>query len=145
VTDPAVPDRPLLVEDLERPGMTLVASATATNGAFELVEDIRDRGMGPVPHIHDDRDEAFYVLDGAFTFTRGHDEIEAGPGTFVFVPRGTRHAYRSTEDGSRTLFIVVPPGLSGFLREQGRLMAAGASPREAMEAVVSVYDTHPVD
>jgi hypothetical protein len=39
----------------------------------------------------------------------------------------------------------VPPGLSGFLREQGQGMAAGASVLEAMTELSVTFDSHPVD
>ncbi len=144
MADPAIPI-PAIVDSLDRAGMTLVASARMTNGAFELVEDIRSAGTGPIPHIHFDHDEAFYVLVGRFTFVRDREEIVAGPGGFVYIPRGTRHAYRSLEDDGRVLLIVLPPGLSGFLREQGRRMVEGASVLEAMTELSPTFDAHPVD
>ncbi len=133
------------VESLDRPSMTLVGSARSTGGALELVEDRRDEAGGPPPHVHDEHDEAFYILDGRFTVTRDTSEVSAGPGEFVFIPRGTRHAYRSEQDGSRLLFIVLPAGLSGFLRAQGQLVASGMDVREAMALLSRSYDTRPVD
>ncbi len=46
-------------------------------------------------------------------FTRGTDELEVGPGQVVFVPRGTRHHYRTLVASSRTLILIVPAGLEG--------------------------------
>lgn len=47
------------------------------------------------PHVHQSTEESFYVLHGAFTFTLGVEEVEVGPGSFVLVPRGTRHEMRA--------------------------------------------------
>ncbi len=133
------------VESLERPSMTLVATARSTGGVLEMVADTRDAGDGAPPHIHYAHDEAFYVLRGRFTFVRGNDELETNEGETVFVPRGTRHGYRSHADGGSVLFVVLPAGLSAFLHEQGRLVKAGVPVRDAMERLSSRYDTTPVE
>ena len=44
-------------------------------------------------HVHHADDEAWYVLEGTLRFRLGDDEIEAGPGSAVFAPRGMPHAY----------------------------------------------------
>ena len=51
--------------------MKTLATGKETGGSFELVEDLRNEGEGPAPHIHRNSEEAFYVLEGRFTFTRG--------------------------------------------------------------------------
>src|ERR1700740_2978683 len=88
--------------------MKTLATAETTHGAFELVEDVRGRGEGPALHVHKRSDEGFYILDGLFTFTRGDEEISAGPGSFVMIPRGTAHRYQAQRDGSRVLILVAP-------------------------------------
>ncbi len=128
-----------------RPGMKLIASHELTGGAFEIVEDTRDAGEGPPPHEHRGRQESFYVLEGRFTFTSGHEELEAAPGAFVHIPAGTRHCYRAEIDRSRLLFFVVPAGLADFLTEASQRMAAGSTALEAMTALSGTYDAHPVD
>jgi quercetin dioxygenase-like cupin family protein len=46
---------------------------------------------GPEAHIHDDEDNAFYVLDGDLQFLVDEQEIPAPAGTFVLVPPGVMH------------------------------------------------------
>jgi mannose-6-phosphate isomerase-like protein (cupin superfamily) len=41
------------------------------------------------PHLHRSDDEAWYVLEDALRVQVGQDEIEAGTGSSVCVPRGT--------------------------------------------------------
>lgn len=125
--------------------MTLHASSEMTGGAFELIEDTRPAGSGPVPHIHRGFQEAFYVLEGRFTFIRGQQELDRRPGGFVLIPPETRHAYRAEEDGSRVLILAVPSGLADFLNEMGKLLAAGTSPAAAMAELSDRYDSIPVD
>ncbi len=129
---------------LGRPGWTLLASSDLTGGAFELFEELRESPSGPPPHVHRGRDETFYVIEGRYLFSRGSDEIEAGPGQVIFVPRGTRHQFRTLEPGSRTLILIAPAGLEGFFREMGSRLADGATPLEAMTALSGSYDSHPV-
>ena len=61
---------------------------------------------------------------GRYRFIRDAEEVEIGPGSFIYVPRGTRHAYRTLEADARTLILIVPAGLEGFFREMGVHLAA---------------------
>src|SRR5512140_428530 len=96
----------------------LVAGRMA-GGAFELFEEVRATRGGPPPHVHRDRDETFYVVEGRYAFTCDHDEVELEQGDAIFVPRGRRHSYRTLLEPSTTLIIVAPAGLEAFLREMG--------------------------
>jgi mannose-6-phosphate isomerase-like protein (cupin superfamily) len=136
---------PTTGNEFGRPGWTLLASSGLTNGAFELFQEVRPTPGGPPPHVHRDRDEAFFVLDGRYRFVRDAEEVEVGPGTFVYVPRGTRHLFRTLEADSRTLILVAPAGLEAFFREMGVRLSAGATAVEAMRALSETYDSHPVD
>lgn len=123
--------------------MRLVASREATGGTFEIIEDTRTLGTGPFPHIHRTFQEAFYVLEGRFTFARGQDELDCPVDTFVLIEPGTRHWYRAEEDRSRVLILALPPNLADFLHEMGQLMAAGMSQADAMASLSDRYDTQP--
>ena len=122
----------------------MLATANLTDGGFELIHDTREAGSGPAPHVHRLSDEAFYVLEGRFMLVRGHDEIEAGPGSFVFVRRGTRHSYRALESGSRVLVLYAPAGLEPFLRAEDKLLATGESAPDAIAALRGKFDADPV-
>jgi mannose-6-phosphate isomerase-like protein (cupin superfamily) len=124
--------------------MRTLATARETNGSFELIEDQRNGGDGPAPHIHRHSDEAFYVLEGRFRFDRGSETIEAATGDLLFVPRGTRHRYRAVTDGSRVLILYVPAGgFDDFMRELDALFVRGVTSAEAIAAIGSKYDTDP--
>jgi quercetin dioxygenase-like cupin family protein len=118
----------------------LRASTVDTGGSFELIE--YEGPLQPPPHIHQEHDEAFYVLGGTFTFVLGTDEVEAPEGALVVIPRGTRHGF-SAEAGSRALLLVVPGGLEGFFAELGEGIAAGRSSAEMREALAGRYDSLP--
>ena len=62
-------------------------------------------------HVHDDEDDAFYILEGELTFLLGGETVAAPPGTFVLVPPGVEHGFRN-DDGVpvRMLNIHAPAG-----------------------------------
>ena len=59
----------------------------------------------------DGHEEMYVVLRGGVTFTLGEDELEAGPGTLVFVRPGTRRGAIATEDGTFVLAVGAKPGV----------------------------------
>src|SRR5262249_42654441 len=77
----------------------LAAGQATTEGAFALTEFTGGEGSWTVPHVHRETQESFFVLDGEFTFTVGDEEIPASPGSYILVPRGTRHTI--TAGGAR--------------------------------------------
>jgi quercetin dioxygenase-like cupin family protein len=58
-------------------------------------------------HVHQSDDEAWHVLEGTLRFKFKDREIDATPGTTVFVPAGLAHTYRAIEP-SRYLIILTP-------------------------------------
>jgi len=93
----------------------------------------------------DGHEELYVVLRGRATFTLGDDELDAGPGTLVFVRPGTRRGAIATEDGSFVLAVGAKPGivfepslweevfLGYTLAEQGDVEAGRAATLAAVE------------
>src|SRR3954454_13143946 len=66
---------------------------------------------GPAAHVHDDEDDAFYVLDDEIRFVVDDQEVVAGAGTFVLVPPGVVHTFMNpTASPVRVLNIHAPAG-----------------------------------
>ena len=93
---------------------TIKADSDATQGAYSLVEASGD--VFATPHVHHTREEAFYVLEGRITFLAGEETVDGTAGSFVLVPRGTMHGFRS-EGHSRLLIVHSPGGFERFFRE----------------------------
>jgi mannose-6-phosphate isomerase-like protein (cupin superfamily) len=111
------------------------ASRRSTGGSITVIES-QTRGGAP-PHVHSDTDECFYVLEGSITVQCGDDRFEAGPRSFVFLPRGVPHAWDVAGEGAATLLIItVPGGLEEFLHEYH---AAGTAPVEVKDAIAARY------
>ena len=51
------------------------------------------------------------MLRGRATFTLGDDEVDAGPGTLVFVRPGTRRGAIAAEDDTFLLAVGAKPGV----------------------------------
>jgi mannose-6-phosphate isomerase-like protein (cupin superfamily) len=66
---------------------------------------------GPESHVHQDEDDAFYILDGELTFVLDDGEVAAPSGTFVLVPPRVDHTFRNALDRpTRVLNIHAPAG-----------------------------------
>lgn len=60
----------------------------ATAGALSIVEHPMQPHRLVPPHVHESEDELSYVLEGTFGVRIGDVEAEAGPGTYVYKPKG---------------------------------------------------------
>ncbi len=96
---------------------SILAAAEDTDGRFGLMETISPKGLEPPRHVHHREDEGFYVIEGEITFYVGEETQEAGPGTFVFVPRGVPHSFTLGSDVIRMLVTVTPGGLEEHFRD----------------------------
>jgi len=123
--------------------LRLLAVSEQTNGAFAVAEFAGGEGPWTVPHVHQHTEESFYVLDGGFTFTVGADEIQAGPGLFVVVPRGTSHVLRAAPGGGRLLTLWVPGGLEAMFVELSRMPAGSLRDPEVRKAISARFDSVP--
>ena len=109
--------------------MEIKARAEDTGGALGVLEGhFPEEGYGPPLHVHSREDEAMYVLDGQIRFRVGHDEFVAGPGTWVWQPRGVPQSFRVESEGARALVIFTPGGLERMFEEGGVPAAASAEP-----------------
>ncbi len=127
----------------ERLGLAgwLKVSTAQTGGAFDVIE--LDTANGPMPHVHRDHEECFYIVEGLFTFQLGTEQIEAPAGSVVFVPRGTRHAFRPSQ-GARALVFTSPGGLlAGFFQELSEGLREGRSEAEVRSMLAGKYDSWP--
>ena len=114
--------------------MRIKARAGDTGGAFGLVEGSFPEGFGPPLHVHHREDEGIYVIEGQIRFRQGDDEFVAGPGTWVWGPRGVPHAFKVQPGGARAFVMVTPGGFERMFEE------GGVPVRQSAEPPVAQYD-----
>ncbi|MFB4278590.1 MULTISPECIES: cupin domain-containing protein [unclassified Nonomuraea] len=108
---------------------TVKATGAQTNGGFGLIEATVPAGGGPVPHIHPEQEETFYILDGELEFLDGDHRFTAVAGDFVHVPRGIRHCFQNKRmHAARMLFMFTPPGIEQIIADHATPARSGETP-----------------
>ena len=91
---------------------TILVPAAQTNGVSVTIQDEVPPGGGVPAHVHTREDETYVITQGRFRFWVGHEIIDAGPGTVVYMPRNVPHQFRNVGETAGTLvFIITPAGL----------------------------------
>jgi len=124
-------------------GLTLKLTAEDTGGSIGFLEGSSAPGFGAPRHVHHTADELFYILGGEFLFLVGEQLVRAGPGSLVFIPRGTVHAPKVVgNEAGRVLVAFVPGGPEQSFEEFARLHASGG-PRdpELAQTIARKYDS----
>ena len=101
------------------------ADSTDTAGLLGVFEDtLQPWQSGPPLHLHTNQDEAFYVLEGTLVVKLGDEQREVSSGSFVWIPRGTPHAFANASGTpTRLLGLATPGGIEEFFAEQGAYFA----------------------
>ncbi len=121
-------------------GVLVKLSTGETGGALTVFETTRDAGddRAPRAHRHTNMDETFYVIEGTYVFELDGQPYEAPAGTVVFLPRGTRHRFRSTgTTPGRVLSFASPGGLDRFFEA---IAVPGTSLQRAFDDHGFVFD-----
>jgi mannose-6-phosphate isomerase-like protein (cupin superfamily) len=116
---------------------TYLAEARHTAGAYGLMETTTWRGQEPGPHVHRHEDEAYYVLEGAWTFHCAGTDTDAEPGSFVVLPRNLPHHFTLRGEVGRALIIVSPAGLEACFRESSTPLGEGVEPPDLTRVVAA--------
>jgi mannose-6-phosphate isomerase-like protein (cupin superfamily) len=93
-----------------------------TSGSYSVHDNIIPAGSnGPLPHLHRDHEETFYVLEGELTVRVGERRISAPAGSFVVIPRGVVHQPSNPgTEATRVLLIFSPAGMEPFSKRRPR-------------------------
>ncbi len=66
-------------------------------------------GQEQKPHVHDEADKVYYVLDGRGTFLVGAEERELSTHQIVLASAGLQHGVRNTSEARLTLLVFMSP------------------------------------
>jgi len=84
-------------------------------GELEVIEFTCDSEYAPVPpHVHPDKIDSFFVLEGELEFEIEGETIRSGPGSYVAALPGVRHGFRNPGPG-RASFLNVHAPSDGFI------------------------------
>jgi mannose-6-phosphate isomerase-like protein (cupin superfamily) len=100
-----------------------------TAGELSIVEHpMEPRRLVP-PHVHHDEDELSYVLEGTFGVRVGDDVATAGPGTYIYKPKGVPHTFWNVgPEPAKLLEIIWPAGFERFFESLGDAARSAGSP-----------------
>jgi quercetin dioxygenase-like cupin family protein len=101
--------------------VTFLVTGAQSGGACFIFEAMAAPGGGPPPHIHHFEEESFYLLEGSLTIQAGGRTLQASPGDFVHIPRGTVHSFRNDGTVDAKMVVTVSPagpaGVERFFEE----------------------------
>lgn len=93
-------------------------------------------------HKHLGEDEFFFFISGTGTATIDEQTFTFKPGTSVFIPKNTWHAFKNTgNEKAFCTFGYSPAGFEGFFREIGtpREQEFKPKPKEEFERIAKKY------
>ena len=86
-------------------------------------------GNGPPPHVHHSEDELFLILEGEYRIYLNGDWTTVGPGTVVYLPRGSVHTFQVAGDKpGRHWTLQTPSGFERYYAQAGEILAAPGKP-----------------
>lgn len=88
----------------------ILAAGAQTGNRLSLMEQVMPTGLGPPTHRHPYASEGFYVLEGTCAFNAEGQTLQAGPGTFVHLPRLMPHSFSVDTADARVLNFYTPAG-----------------------------------
>ena len=87
-------------------------------------------------HVHHGDDEAWYVLEGSLIVQVGEEEVEAGAGSGVLVPRGTAHTYWNPATSPARYLLIMTPNIHRLIH------ALHSMTERTPEALAAVFEQH---
>ncbi len=107
------------------------------------------KAVGAKLHYHRFMDEAFIIKKGILTMFYGPEgkRIEAKPGTIVYAPRMTPHAFQNDTDEAVEVDLIFNPSQKreGFFRGLSETLSEQPIDPEKYLKLYNKYDSFPVD
>lgn len=103
-------------------------------------EILPENGIPVHKHLHED--EIFFFHKGSGIFLLNEDEIQVSAGSTAFVPKGTWHGLKNTDNEIIMFsFSYVPSGFEDFFRQIGTLKGTSfkAKTQEEIKLIAEKY------
>ncbi len=110
-------------------GVVWKIESDETEGRFSVVDHpIPPRTLAAPLHFHTREDEYSYVLEGTLGGLLGDRVVEAGPGSWVFKPRGEWHTFWNAGDTAcRIVEVISPAGFENYFRDLAEVFRDGGA------------------
>jgi len=66
-------------------------------------------GQEQKPHVHEDCDKIYFVLQGCGVFKIGGEVREVGENNVVYAPAGSEHSVKNDSGANLTLLVMMTP------------------------------------
>jgi mannose-6-phosphate isomerase-like protein (cupin superfamily) len=130
-------------ERLDVFGAPMIVKTDGGPLGFYLAEHPIPPGYFVPLHVHDEDDEAFYIVRGELTLMTAKGESTAGPGSLILLPRGEAHGFRNDTDYTVIFLSVCRPGVQAIEMfrhyDRARRAAAAALPPSEIAAIANEY------
>ncbi|HBY64169.1 MAG TPA: hypothetical protein DEH78_30475 [Solibacterales bacterium] len=100
--------------------LTFLAGSRQTEGRYALMQATAHRGLEPPPHVHENEDEFFYMLNGVAEFKVADQELHATPGSCVYLPKRVPHSFQLLTPTATALIMATPGGIEEFFMQFSR-------------------------
>jgi mannose-6-phosphate isomerase-like protein (cupin superfamily) len=119
----------------------VLLTTEATGGAISVLMGWHKPGEGPGDHVHFNKEEIFFIIEGTYELTVGDQTTTAGPGTIVFIPRTVVHRFKNVgETTACMLDCSLPGGQDHYFKAISELAAGGDFTEKVME-INKKFDT----
>ena len=109
-----------------------------TGGVLSLGLAEVPAGNGPPLHVHGSDDELFIIVEGEYSVLVDGSWHDAGPGSVVFLPRGSEHTFKVTgTTPGKHWTLTTPGGFDKFYARCSEVFAAPGPPNFARLSAIS--------
>lgn len=100
-------------------GVTWKIDGPETDQRFSVVHHpMAPRALAAPMHFHHNEDEYSYVVRGTLGAQLGDEVVTAGPGMWVYKPRGQWHTFwNAGDEPCEIIEVISPAGFENFFRE----------------------------
>lgn len=110
-----------------------------TNGQYTLIEQNNEPGVGIPPHVHENEDEVFQVLEGQVEMSIDGKLTTLNAGDLIFCPKGIPHSWKVVgTQKSKAMLSIFPAGLEAMFEELSQL-PTGPPDMEKVKQICGKY------
>jgi quercetin dioxygenase-like cupin family protein len=142
-------DTPRRVASIVRPGegqrirsfgneIEFMVTGEQTAGSLTLGVATVPAGGGPPAHVHLAEDEMFIIAEGEYRVYLDGVWTNVGPGTVVYLPRGSTHTFQVVgPTPGKHWVLTTPSGFERFFARTGEVFAVPGPPNFAQLAAIN--------